>query len=94
MIFQNLHAGTVSIVVAVTVSSLLLALFIVSPWFLIKLRKARQGTEHASGADLNPTYGDYIDPDPRVEVVDNNENYSPEYVIGSSRITDNNPYYE
>jgi len=57
-------------------------------------RRARQSTERASGVDLNPTYGDYVDPDPRVEVVDNNENYSPEYVIGTSRLTDNNPYYE
>ena len=94
MIFQNLHAGTVTIVVAVTVSSLLLALLIFSLLFLIKQRKARQSTERASGVDLNSTYGDYVDPDPRVEVVDNNENYSAEYAIGTSRITDNNPYYE
>ena len=79
-----------NIVVAVTVSSLL----IFSLLFLIKQRNGRQGTERTSGVDLNPTYGDYVDPDPRVEVVDNNENYSPEYVIGTSRITDNNPYYE
>ena len=81
-------------VVAVTVSSLLLALFLASLLFLIKQRKARHSTERSSGVDRNPIYGDYVDPDPRVEVVDNNENYSPEYVIGTSRITDNNPYYE
>ena len=81
-------------VVAVTVSSLLLALLIFPLLFFIKKRKARQSTERASGVDLNPTYGDYVDPDSRVEVVDNNENYSAEYAIGTSRITDNNPYYE
>ena len=70
-------------VVAVAVPSLLLALLIFPLLFLIKRRKARQSTERASGADLNPTYGDYVDPDPRVEVVDINENYSAEYVIGT-----------
>ena len=55
---------------------------------------AKNRRRDASGVDLNPTYGDYVDPDPRVEVVDNNENYSAEYVIGTSRMTDNNPYYE
>ena len=80
--------------IVVTVSTLLLVLFLVSLLLFFKQRKARQSTERASGVDLNPTYGDYVDPDPRVEVVDNNENYSAEYVIGTSRITDNNPYYE
>ena len=43
--------------------------------------------------DLNPTYGDYVDPDPTVEVEDTNDYYSSDYEAGTSRMTDNNPYY-
>ena len=44
--------------------------------------------------DENPTYGDYFVPDPRAEVEDTNANYSSDYEAGTSRTTDNNPYYE
>ena len=46
--------------------------------------------------DENPTYGDYFDPDPRMEVEDTNDYYSSDYEAGTgrSKTTDNNPYYE
>ena len=45
--------------------------------------------------DLNPVYGVYFDPDPRMEFEDTNDNYSSDYEpVGTSRTTDNNPYYE
>ena len=46
--------------------------------------------------DENATYGDYSDPDPRMEVEDTNDYYSSDYEAGTgrSRVTDNNPYYE
>ena len=77
--------------------SSLLSLFLVSllVWVFIKQRNSnRQNANDRPSTDLNPTYGDYFDPDPRVEFVDNNENYSSEYVTGTSRMTDNNPYYK
>ena len=79
--------------------SSLLSLFLVSLLVCvviqIKQRKSnRQNANDRPSTDLNPTYGDYIDPDPRVEFVDNNENYSTDYVTRTSRMTDNNPYYK
>ena len=44
--------------------------------------------------DENPTYGDYFDPDPRVEVEDSNSYYSSDYETGTGRTTDNNPHYD
>ena len=46
--------------------------------------------------DENPTYGDYSDPDPRMEMEDSNNYYSSDYEAGKgrSRATDNNPYNE
>ena len=44
--------------------------------------------------DENPTYGHYSDPDPRMEIEDSNAYYSSDYEAGTSRTTDNNPYYE
>ena len=46
--------------------------------------------------DENATYGDYFDPDQRMEVEDTNDYYSSDYEAGTglSRATDNNPYYE
>ena len=77
--------------------SSLLSLSLVSLLMCVFIKQRKSCGQNANdrpSTDLNPTYGDYIDPDPRVEVVDNNENYSAEYAIGTSRITDNNPYYE
>ena len=46
--------------------------------------------------DENATYGDYSDPDYRMEVEDNNDYYSSDYEAGTgtSRTTDNNSCYE
>ena len=44
--------------------------------------------------DENATYGDYFDPDQRMEVEDTNDYYSSDYEAGTSRTTDNNPHYE
>ena len=46
--------------------------------------------------DENPVYGYNFDPDPRMEVEDTNDYYSSDYEAGTgtSRTTDNNPYYE
>ena len=46
--------------------------------------------------DENETYGDYYDPDQRMEVEDTNAYYSSHYEAGTgtSRTMDNNPYYE
>ena len=47
-----------------------------------------------SSTDENPTYGDYHDPDPTVEVEDRNDYYSSNYEpVGTSRATNNNPLY-
>ena len=45
--------------------------------------------------EMNPVYGDYyVDTDPTAEVKDTNAYYSSEYESGTSRMTDNNTYYE
>ena len=46
--------------------------------------------------DENATYGDYSDPDYRMEVEDNNDYYSSDYEAGTgtSRTNDNNSCYE
>ena len=63
---------------------------------IFKQRRARRRVADVRGEDENPTYGDYFDPDPMVEVEDSNAYYSSEYEAGTgtSRITDNNPNYE
>ena len=52
--------------------------------------------EMQKDVDENPTYGDYFDPNPRMEVEDTNVYYSSDYEAGTgrSRATDNNPYNE
>ena len=46
--------------------------------------------------DENATYGEYSDPDARMEVEDSNAYYSSDYEAGTgtSRTMDNNPNYE
>ena len=58
--------------------------------------EARSRAAEVTREDENPTYGDYFDPDPRAEVEDTNDYYSSDYEAGTgtSRTTDNNPYYE
>ena len=60
------------------------------------MKAKRSPANMRSSTDENPTYGDYHDPDPTVEVEDRNDYYSSDYEVGTgrSRATDNNPYYE
>ena len=83
--------------VAITVPVLLFLLILIA--ILLCIFKKRRATMRAAVAryeDENPTYGDYFDPNPRVEVEDTNAYYSSDYEAGTgtSRTTDNNPYYE
>ena len=83
--------------VAVTVSVLgLLLLLVIILLCIFKQLKARRSAEDVTDYDENPTYGIYFDPDPRMEVEDSNVYYSSDYEAGTgtSRTTDNNPYYE
>ena len=79
----------------VTVSVLGLLLLLIAVLLCIfKQRKARsRAAAEVTCDDENPTYGDYFDPDPRAEVEDTNAYYSSDYETGTSRTTDNNPYY-
>ena len=63
---------------------------------IFKQRRAGRRAADVRDEDENPTYGDYFDPDPIVEVEDSNAYYSSDYEAGTgaSRITDNNPDYE
>ena len=49
--------------------------------------------ESVTDIDENPTYGDYYDPDPVMEVEDSNDYYSSTYEADTSRTTDNNSQY-
>ena len=83
--------------IAVTVAVLGCLLLLIALLCIFKQRRRTisRGT-HARQEDVNPTYGDYSDPDPRMEVEDTNDYYSSDYEAGTgtSRTTDNNPYYE
>jgi len=81
--------------VTITVSVLGILLLIVTLLCIFKRRRARRRAADVIDEDENPTYGDYFDPDPIVEVEDSNAYYSSEYEAGSgtSKITDNNPDY-
>ena len=63
---------------------------------LCKRRKARKVAENVTDIDIdvNPTYGDYYDPDPVVEVEDINDYYTGVYQDGSTMTRDNNSQYE
>ena len=83
--------------VTITVSALGLLLFlIVILLCILKRRRTRRRAADVRDEDENPTYGDYFDPDPIVEVEDCNAYYSSDYEAstGTTRITDDNPYYE
>ena len=82
--------------IAISVSASLFLLFVLLCFFI--QRKAKRGgsvTENSIKFDENPVYGDG-DGDPRMEVEDRNDRYSSDYEAGTgtSRATDNNPYYE
>ena len=81
----------------ITVSVLgVLLLLVIILLCIFKQLKARRSAEDVTDTDENPTYGDYFDPDPRMEVEDGNAYYSSDYEAGTgtSKTTDNNPYYE
>jgi len=83
--------------VAVSVSGILLLLLLIILLCIFKQRKEkRRRASEVTQDDENPVYGDYSDPDPRMEVEDTNDYYSSDYEAGTgtSRTTDNNPYYE
>ena len=67
--------------------------------YICKRLKAKKHAESAANIDENPTYGDYYDPDPVMEVEDNNvyysnsSDYSTTYEARLSRTTDNNSLY-
>ena len=81
--------------VAVSVLGCLLLFLTLLCIFKLRGRPLRR-TADVTDDDENPTYGDYFDPDPRMEVEDSNDYYSSDYEAGTgkSRATDNNPYYE
>ena len=82
-------------VITVSVLGFLLLLILIL-LCIFKQRKARRRAADVIDEDENPTYGDYFDPDPIAEVEDNNAYYSSDYEAGTgtTRITDDNPYYE
>ena len=79
--------------IAISVSASLFLLFVLLCFFI--QRKAKSVTENSIKFDENPVYGDG-DGDPRMEVENRNDYYSSDYEAGTgtSRATDNNPYYE
>ena len=81
-------------VITVSVLSLILVLLIL--FFLFKRQQRKEGAvAETPKKEMNPVYGDYyVDTDPTVEVKDTNAYYSSEYESGTSRMTDNNTYYE
>ena len=84
-----------SVISTVSVVGFLLVL-ILSLLCFFKQRRAMRRAVDVRDEDENPTYGDYFDPDPIVEVEDSNAYYSSDYEAGTgtSRITDINPDYE
>ena len=80
--------------VVITVSLLALLLLVAILLFIFKQQRAKRRAADVRDEDENPTYGDYYDPNPTVEVEDTNAYYSSDYEAGTSRTTDNNPYYE
>ena len=83
------------IVIVIVMASILFLLFAIL-FCILKQRKTRNRAANVIKTDENATYGDYSDPDPRMEVEDTNDYYSSDYEAGTgtSRTTDNNPYYE
>ena len=86
--------SSIQTAVAITVLALVLLLLIATLLCIFKQRKARKRAAKATKYDENATYGNYSDPDAKMEVEDSNAYYSSDYEAGTSRTTDNNPYYE
>ena len=90
MIFSG---SSIQIVLTITVLVQFL-LLLIAVLYIFKQRKTRRRAAKVTKTDENETYGDYYDPDQRMEVEDTNAYYSSDYEAGTSRTTDNNPYYE
>ena len=86
--------SSIQTAVAITVLALVLLLLIAILLCIFKQRKARKRAAKATKYDENATYGNYSDPYAKMEVEDSNAYYSSDYEAGTSRTTDNNPYYE
>ena len=79
------------------IAFVLLLLLVIAFLCVYKKRRTRRKAGKVTKSDgANPSYGDYPDPDQRMEVEDSNAYYSSDYEAGTgrSRATDNNPYYE
>ena len=89
-------ASSIQTGVAITVSVLGILLLLIIILLCIFKQRRRRTAADTQDEDENPTYGDYFDPDPIVEVEDSNAYYSSDYEAGTgtSRITDINPDYE
>ena len=90
MIFSG---SLIQIVLSITVLVLLL-LLLAAILYICKQRRTGKQAANVTKTDENATYGDYSVPDQRMEVEDRNAYYSFDYEAGTSRTTDNNPYYE
>ena len=77
---------------AVSILSLVILLLLILVC-IYKQRRIKRCSLPVTHEGANPTYGNYVDPDPIVEVEDINDYYSSDYEAGTSRMTDNNPYY-
>ena len=84
------------VAIAVPVLGVPLLLLLAILLCMFKQRRAKRRAADVRYEDENPTYGDYFDPNPRMEVEDTNAYYSSDFEAdtGTSRTTDNNPYYE
>ena len=60
---------------------------------IFKQWRARRRAVDRRDEDENPAYGNYYDPEPRVEGENRNANNSSDYEAGKCRTTDSNPYY-
>ena len=80
-------AGSVALGVFLVIA-IIIGLYIGKRW------QAKKLAESVVEIDENPTYDDYYDPDPVMEVEDNNVYYSSDYNEAEvSRTTDNNSLY-
>ena len=75
--------------------SVALGVFLVTSFlFMYKRQNSRKLAENVTDIDENPTYGDYYDLNPVMEVEDSNDYYSSTvYETYTSRTTDNNSQY-
>ena len=80
--------------IVITLSLLALILLLLILLFALKHLRTKTRSVEQTRVEINQVYGDYVDPDPTVEVEDTNAYYSSDYEAGKSRMTDNNLYYQ